>query len=202
MTWDVLICSIEQRTDQLVELLTELERQIVPGFGVLVARDNLELPYGPKCQLLLDSSEADYTSFIDDDDMVAPDYVSRVMQAMESEPDYVGFKVKYTVDGIPQVPVIHSLQYHGWQNLPDKLTRDIVHFNPVKRSLGIQSSWTGEYAADGRWCDGLRGLLHREEFIDVEIYYYQNSTTDSFLAPKSPVTESVPRPEFDFVRWI
>ena len=202
MSYDILIGSMEERTLELTALLAELERQIQPGVGVIVCRDNLELEYGPKMQKLLEASQADYISFMDDDDWVAPDFISRIMTALQEDPDYVGFKVKYTVDGVPQVPVIHSLQYHGWQNFPDKLTRDLVHFNPVRRSLGIQSSWTGGYAADGRWTDGLRGLVKTEVFIDEEMYYYQNSSTKSFLAPHAPVTERIPQPDFPWVTWI
>jgi hypothetical protein len=43
-------------------LLAELGRQLLPGVGVRVFRDNLETVYGEKCQRLLDSSTADYVS--------------------------------------------------------------------------------------------------------------------------------------------
>jgi hypothetical protein len=110
MTWDILICSIVHRADMLDDLLAELGRQLVPGVGVRVFRDNLETVYGEKCQRLLDSSTADYVSFLDDDDWIAEDFIATIMEALDQEPDYVGFKVLYTVDGHPQIPVFHTLR--------------------------------------------------------------------------------------------
>jgi hypothetical protein len=137
-TYDILICSIEHRADMLDALLAELERQLVPGVGVRVFRDNLETVYGEKCQRLLDSSTADYVSFLDDDDWVAEDFISSIMAALKQEPDYVGFKVLYTIDGAPQIPVFHTLTCDGWVNNAEALYRDIVHFNPIRRDLAIQ----------------------------------------------------------------
>ena len=208
-----------ERTGQLTEVLTEIKRQWQPGLGVIVSRDNMELGYGAKCQLLLDSSQADYVCYLDDDDMIAPTYVVDIFEAINSKvptetadgittvlepPDYIGFNVRYTTDGVRQLPVTHSLEYNGWINAPDHLYRDIVHFNPVRRELGIQSSWVGGYAADGRWCDGLRGLVKTQVFIDKELHYYQHSSSTSFLGHHEPMSWEPPRPEGfdDFVTWI
>jgi hypothetical protein len=84
MTWDILICSIEHRADMLDALLAELERQLLPGVGVRVFRDNLETVYGEKCQRLLDSSTADYVSFLDDDDWIAEDFIATIMDALKT----------------------------------------------------------------------------------------------------------------------
>jgi Glycosyl transferase family 2 len=96
VSWDILICSVEHRTTQLVTLLTALEIQLNAAWpvGIHVYRDNLEVGYGAKCQALLESSSADYVSFIDDDDMVEPDFIATVLTALTEVPDYVGYKVK------------------------------------------------------------------------------------------------------------
>ena len=113
-TWDILIASIAHRTDMLTDLLAELKRQLVPGVGVLVYRDNRQQLYGPKCQRLYDASKADYVSMLDDDDWISEDYIQAVMEALREKPDYVGYKILYTEHGQPQIPIIHSLQYRGW----------------------------------------------------------------------------------------
>jgi hypothetical protein len=38
-------------------------------------------------------------SFLDDDDWIAEDFIETIMGALKTGPDYVGFKVLYTVDG-------------------------------------------------------------------------------------------------------
>jgi hypothetical protein len=206
MTWDILICSIEHRTDMLDELLAELQRQLVPGVGVRVYRDNLEIVYGEKCQRLLDSSTADYVSFLDDDDWIADDFISTIMDALEQEPDYVGFRVLYTKDGVPQIPVFHTLKFNGWFDSPDALYRDIVHFNPIRRDLAIRGKWAGGDGADRRWADQLReqGCVSNEVFIDREMHHYRNRTHDTFTRSslQAPLTEHPPQPHYPFVTWL
>jgi hypothetical protein len=206
MTWDILICSIVHRTNMLAQLLKELERQLVPGVGVRVFRDNLETAYGEKCQRLLDSSTADYVSFLDDDDWVAEDFVETIMEALYLEPDYVGFKVLYTVDGQPQMPVFHTLKYGGWVNNPEALYRDIVHFNPIRRDLAIRGRWEGGDGADRRWADQLRaiGCVKSEVYVDRELHHYRNRTHDTFVrsSAQQPLNVLPMRPCYPFVQWL
>lgn len=206
MTWDILICSIEHRTDMLADLLNELDRQRVPGVGVHVSRDNLETEYGTKCQRLLDSSEADYVSFLDDDDWIEPDFIETIMGALRERPDYVGFKVRFTKDGNPQLPVFHTLQYGGWIDAPDALYRDIVHFNPIRRDLATRAVWEGGDGADRRWAGSLReqGCVKTEVFIDRELHHYRNRTHDTFTlsSVQAPLTDHPARPDAPWVTWL
>lgn len=206
MTWDILIASIEHRTDMLDELLGELQRQLLPGVGVRVYRDNLEAGYGAKCQRLLDSSTADYISFLDDDDWIADDFIETIMGALKQEPDYVGFRVLYTKDGNPQIPVFHTLQYGGWVDSPDALYRDIVHFNPIRRDLAVRGVWEGGDGADRRWANQLReqGCVKTEVFIDREMHHYRNRSHDTFVfsSVQQPLTEHPARPDYPFVTWL
>jgi glycosyltransferase involved in cell wall biosynthesis len=205
-TWDLLICSIEHRTDMLDALLTELGRQLAPGVGVRVYRDNLETEYGAKCQRLLDSSEAEYVSFLDDDDWIEPDFIEAIMAAVEERPDYIGFKVRFTKDGNPQLPVFHTLQYGGWIDAPDALYRDIVHFNPIRRDLATRGVWAGGDGADRRWANQLReqGCVKTEVFIDREMHHYRNRSHDTFVfsSVQQPLTDHPARPDHEFVTWV
>jgi hypothetical protein len=171
---------------------------------VHVCRDNLELQYGDKCQILLDSSEADYVSFFDDDDWPAEDFVGAIAEALEERPDYVGFDVKFTEDGVPQAPVHHSLQHPGWHNGSDALYRDIVHFNPILRLLAIQGRWQGGEGADRRWADELRanGCVQTEVYIERELLHYRH-VGGCFTIP-APLAEIPPAPQGfdDFVTWL
>lgn len=187
----MLICSIPHRDATLRELLAELDRQarLVRGFGARIYRDNLETAYGDKCGALVRSSKAEYVSFIDDDDMVAPDFTRQVMRALADEPDYVGFPVKWTRNGEEKLRVEHSLRHAGWQAQPGMLIRDLVQFNPIKRQLALMGTWSGGYAADGRWADSLRetGLVQREAWIPEWMYHYRNATDNTFLTPRDPM---------------
>lgn len=184
-TFDLLLPTLPHRHDQLCALLAEVDRQWQPGLGMLVYRDNFQRPgnasYG-KWQDLEEWSKADYTSFIGDDDWIAPDFVSKVMAAMESGPDYVGFALRYTVDGVRQMPVENSLRHGRWENSPQMLWRDLDIHNPIRRELALLATWrTDIHHADRQWADDLRatGKVLTEEYIPEEMYWYQE-TSDSW----------------------
>jgi hypothetical protein len=206
VTWDILVCSIGHRHEMLTDLLAELGRQRQPGVGVRVFRDNLETKYGPKCQALLDASNAEYVSFLDDDDWIVDDFVATIMKALRGRPDYVGFKVLHTEDGQPQVPVFHTLSCGEWRTAPEALYRDIVHFNPIRRELAVQGVWEGGDGADARWADQLRakGIVQREVFIERELHHYRHRREDTFTASsvRPPLPEMPPRPLAPFVKWM
>jgi hypothetical protein len=202
-TWDILICSIPHRDEMLTDLLGELRRQHQNGVRVLVCRDNVQMQYGDKCQKLLDASTADYVSFLDDDDWIVEDFIATIRGALDERPDYVGFKVRYTENGVPQMPVIHSLQYDGWHNSPDVLHRDIVHFNPIRRDIAVQARWAGGCGADREWADALRriGCVKTEVFVDRELHHYRHEGY-TFTVPE-PLAECPPQPKgFGFVTWV
>jgi glycosyltransferase involved in cell wall biosynthesis len=202
-TWDLLVCSIPHRDEMLRGLLAELDRQHQPGVGVIIHRDNTDLPYGDKCQLLLDASTADYVNFLDDDDWIEPDYINVIREALDQQPDYVGFNVDFTEDGVKQVPVYHTLQHSGWVNNPEALYRDINHFNPIRRDLAVQGRWEGGCGADRNWADQLRGLgcVKTEVYIDRELLHYRH-VGGSFTVPQR-LAEVPERPDgFPFVRWL
>lgn len=202
-TWDILIASIVHRTDMLTELLAELERQLVPGVGVLVYRDNRQALYGPKCQRLYDSSQADYVSMLDDDDGISEDYVEAVMEALRERPDYVGYKILYTEWGEPQMPIVHSLSAGGWFESGGTLYRDICHKNPLRRDLATQASWEGDGGADITWAFTLRqlGCVKTEVFIDRELYHYRSTGAYS-SSGLAPMENPPPRPAVDWVTWV
>jgi hypothetical protein len=177
VTWDVLICSIPHRHVTLLELLADLNRQWQPGFGALIYRDNLEDSYGAKTQTLLNRSRTQYVSCIDDDDLLAPDGVARIMAALQAQPDYVGFMVRWTTDGVPEVPVEHSLAHSNWTNRPDILLRDITQFNPIRRELALLGTWEGGKCVSQAWLP------------DPPVYYYRSSSKDTFKMERFPMPQ-------------
>lgn len=211
VTWDILLPTMPHRHHQMCALLAEIGRQWQPGLGVLIYRDNLRrrgnASYG-KWQDLQEMSQAEYTSFIGDDDWVAPDFVARIMGALGSRPDYVGFAVRYTVDGNLAQPVEHSLRHGGWSESDGLLRRDIVHHNPIRRELALLATWrTDTQEADRYWSADLRatGLVKTEAWIPDPVYYYQE-TSDSWsrwggrMPEPLPESEIRPIPEYPWLK--
>jgi len=219
--WSILICAIQQRQDSLLSLLSNLALQVDEHpVEVVVCLDNGAagggLTYPAKSQKLLDSSSATFVSFIDDDDDVATDFIPAVMGGLGQYrlqsgewPHYVGFAVNYTVDGIRQLPVHHSLAYGGWNRIDDRpavLTRDIVQFNPIQREIALLGRWEEPgWQADFRWANQVRasGRCVTQVYIPQELYYKRDYSTGDFRAGHSPVPGPPgPLPDAPWLRWI
>jgi hypothetical protein len=214
-TWDMLIATVPHRHKLLCELLADLDRQIevappsyyIAGVGAIVYRDNLLVSYGDKTQALVEASTADYVSCIDDDDLLARDGVRRIMGALRTRPDYVGFTVAWTRDNEPQIPVEHSLRHPHWHNGEDKLLRSVMQFNPVRRDIALDGTWEGGYEAEVRWGLGVleAGRCKTEVFLpDPPVYYYRENQADTFrlLAARAPVPadQIPPLPPYPWLR--
>jgi hypothetical protein len=208
-SWDLLMPTIVHRHDLACALLEEIGRQWQPGLGVLVYRDNLQRKGNasfPKWQALEEMSAADYTSFIADDDWVAPDFVARVMEALETGPDFVGFRYRYTINGEPARPVVHSLRYDKWDNDGPVLTRGIGTCNPIRRELALLATWKPLQDGDRGWSAALHatGQVRTEAFIDEEMYYYQE-TSESWSQRREswpdplPADQIRPLPEYPWL---
>lgn len=204
--WEILIPTIPHRHELLCKLLSEINRQWQPGLGVVVFRDNLENSLIHKQRALVENSQADYISFLDDDDWIAPNFVSRIMESLSENPDYVGFQVRWTVDGVEQVPIDHSLRYPGWNDVnPVLLFRDITQLNPMKRELMFLVPWGGEdHGSDRAWAAKMRetGQVRTEVYINSQMYYYRYSTADHFTQKREPLPENdiPPLPAYPWVR--
>lgn len=202
MSWQILIPTIPHRHAKLCGLLEVLDAQMRPGVRVMVYRDNLEVSYAGKLQALYDAATADYVSSLADDDSVAPDFIPAVCEAMEQDPDYVGFRVRYTEAGVPQLPVIHSLACGGWRQDAAGLYRDYMYYNPVRRSLAQRVKFRGPYC-DEEWAQDMRslGVAATQVYIDREMLYYQRDSADNFHTPRRPVPEEtiLPLPSYPWL---
>jgi hypothetical protein len=207
-SWDILIATVPHRHGKLRELLADLGGQIrdcqAGGcVGALLYRDNLTVSYGAKTRVLLEASTADYVSCVDDDDLLAPGAVARILGALESRPDYVGFAVAWTRNGVPQLPVEHSLRHPRWSNGEDMLRRSVMQFNPIRRDLALLGTWEGGYEAEIRWGDGVvaSGRCKTETWLPPPaVYLYRESEADTFKTARQ--AWSGPLPEIPACRWL
>lgn len=122
-------------------------------------------------QHLRESAQGNYSCYIDDDDLVADDYVERVLEAMETDIDYVGYYLERYDDGQFTGRFKHSLA-----------EGNISHVNPIKTDLALTQTMSGGFGEDRRWWNPLResGLVQTEHFINetMYFYYYRSAKTD------------------------
>lgn len=196
----ILVCTIASRREFLTALLKAFMPQIGVKVELIIASDDGEVSIGEKRNRLLDEAWGEYVCFFDDDDKPSPDYSMRILQALKSKPDCVGFKVRRTVDGVPDGESIHTMRFERNGNfiVPGKSSRyERVpnHLNPVRvelaRQVGFKPWNMGE---DTDYGARLRPMLQREEFIDAVLYHYDYRTDRQHEITNKPMMCATPIP--------
>ena len=92
MDISILIPTLRQREHLFAEVLAEIQRQVreTPEIRaeVLWESDTGELTLGQKRNVLMDRCSGKYHCFIDDDDVLAPDYLKSFVPMIQSKQDY------------------------------------------------------------------------------------------------------------------
>ena len=206
-TLDILICSVHARHDQLVALLDHLAPQLEPFDGrarVLLNVDDGQAAVGSKRTQLMLAATARHVAYLDDDDWVHDDYVGLLMEALVTDPDTVGFRLRYLVDGIEQKPAIHSITNDGWSETADAYLRDISHLNAIRREIALVGlPFNPGFGEDRAWAERVKasGLVRSEVFIEGSaMYSYRYSSSGSLFAGGPRHLGSVPElPEYAHV---
>lgn len=181
MRLSILICTTFDRTTMFNLLKHHLQTQINEfGFRkeveILSECDNKEISVGKKRQNLLEKAKGDYIVFIDSDDMVPYFYIQRILGAIDSNPDCIGFRID--CKGTPGKTACTSNKWNDWA---DKIggfdyVRTIYHKSPVKREIALQIGFKDmRFGEDYDYSKRLKEseLLKKEIFIDEIMYEYR-----------------------------
>jgi glycosyltransferase involved in cell wall biosynthesis len=95
----ILICSLAERHVMLSQLLEILRGQATPDMEIHTFCDNGDTPSGAKRNKLLEWAAGEYVAFVDDDDIVAEDYVASLLAAATTGVDVITFDVAKQVNG-------------------------------------------------------------------------------------------------------
>lgn len=175
--FEVLIPTMPGRKDLLSRLMAVLEPQFRKHPKAIFRTDDGPGSIGTKRQRMVDSATADYVAFVDDDDMVALDYLDRIMPCLEKGPDVVGITMHVSIDGKnwhPSPIFRHSLLFA--HNEPWSGTdRTPHHLCPMRRELALRSRFPDlMWAEDYNFALGVLKHLKTEEWSgDAPIYFYE-----------------------------
>lgn len=175
----ILICTTIDRRPLFNRLYTELIRQS-SGLDVeiLFEEDNKQISVGAKRQKLLERAQGKYICYFDSDDLPFSYYVSRILKALESEPDCVGFLIHMTTNNVRPQVCCHSLKYKTWAERVDgyDYVRNVTHFNPVLRSLALHVGFPDLRHGEDKWySDRITKLCEKEVFINKKMFHYRYS---------------------------
>lgn len=143
--------------------------------------DNRELTIGEKREVLYSKSTGKYSWQIDSDDLIAPNAIQLILEAIKSNPevDCITFEEHIDIDGKIEKSN-HSLVYGDWEGEGGKELWDGFHYHrtpfmkdvirtDIARSVPIPHIRFGE---DHQWAQALKPHLKTEIHIDSEIYKY------------------------------
>ena len=177
----ILIPTLDERKPKLEQLKAELSNQIGKrNVEVLSLSDNRQMTIGQKRNMLLTQSTGEYVSFVDDDDMVSPDYIEKVLNALTKNPDCSSLTGEIVFSDGYSRPFIHSLRYTQWIDDHEGKVyyRPPNHLNAVRRSFAVQVGFPPWNSGEDRsFSMGIRNFLKKEEWIDGVIYNYKCSKT-------------------------
>ena len=173
MKWEILILTMHERAALLERLLSVLEPQIDDDVELVIQTFNPNSSLGTNREIMRRHSQAEYINFVDDDDMVAEDYVSTIQPLLDGV-DQIGFQVQMYHDGVKRPLTYHSLKYGRWYSDSTGYYRDISHLNPMRRELALQVPMEGGFGEDSRWADRMRaiGIVKTEHYIPRVMYHY------------------------------
>lgn len=177
----ILIATLGQRNQRFLQLIDSIYQQAADDVEVLAYWNNGEVPLADIRQKLVDEAKGKYLCFIDDDDEIPDYYIEEILNAIEQNPDYVGWRMQLYHNGEKMKPTYHSLRYDNWSEDENGWYRDVSHLNPIKSSIAKQAHYraVGGSPEDVPWAAKVRPLLNTEIYIDRPMYFYLHSTDDS-----------------------
>jgi glycosyl transferase family 2 len=216
--WTIGIATLASRREKLARLLAVLLPQCEADGRVEVLGfwDGGERSLADKRQVTLEAARGEYISFVDDDDMVDPEFVPSVTTAMTgpaegtaaSQPDYIAFEHAYYVSGVRQpVRIITGIQYGSWvgDEPAGVLYRDVTQVNPVRAQIAQIADFRAKSlgAEDWSYVCQVRPLLRTQAGISKVLYHYFHDPADSNQYQLAP-HQQLPRLEVasPCFRWI
>lgn len=176
--WTIGILHLPKRKQSYDALIVELNKQITASNAediveIVTETDEGNLSVGAKRNKVLDRANGEYVCFIDDDDMVTPIYVSKILNALKTKPDVVelvGFLPHHNL------PFIHNLKCGGHFRKDGIQFRTPNHLNTIKTEIAKKIRYVEiSHGEDQEYSHRLwqSGLMKTEELINERMYIYQ-----------------------------
>lgn len=186
----ILILTLPTRINSYSELIKSLNQQVIENnlihrVQILSLCDTKEISVGEKRNVLLNQSCGKYVCFIDDDDVVAPNYLSSIIHGISSNADVITFCGDY-VENNERTPFSISMVHRGNYNHPNMFYRLPNHLCPVKREIALQSLFTDKnFGEDSDYSERINKHLQNEFHIQDKLYFYMYNSTTSQTKPNN-----------------
>lgn len=174
MKLSVLIATMPERRSQVQSLMDLLHDQYTGDEVEYITVCCCKTVIGKKRNVLLSAASGEYITFIDDDDQISSDYISKILTAIESGPDCIGISGTITTNGQNERQWHISKDFLMWFERGNVYYRTPNHISPVKRVLALQAGFPDiAHGEDYEYSMRLLPLLKTETKIEGNIYKYQ-----------------------------
>jgi glycosyltransferase involved in cell wall biosynthesis len=171
----ILICTIPGR-ESFLERITDILKKQTEGKPVEVITDGEIGSIGEKRNRLLNMASGRYCAFVDDDDLVSPNYVDLIMPAIQGDYDCCELRGMYYQDGNFLKPFIHSNVYSNYHEDKNAYYRYPNHLNAMKTDIAKQIGFPAtSFGEDTDFATRLKnsGLIKTEyPCADILYFYY------------------------------
>lgn len=176
----ILICRLVGRDESYNKLLSVLQPQIGTVAVIQELVDNGEMPIGEKRNTLLDMATGEYCCFIDDDDMVAENYVSAIANALSAKPDCAEIRGKIFWFN-EWVEFRHSIRYCGWYTNDGIFFRTPNHLNAIRTEIACNTRFPDDSRGgeDAEYSKRIRKFLKTEGACPDILYMYVPHMTET-----------------------
>jgi glycosyltransferase involved in cell wall biosynthesis len=177
MKLSILTPTIPTRIASVAALQVKIAEQIDDDLTVehLCFCDNRARTIGAKRQALVDIARGEYIAFVDDDDDISDDYVSRLLTAIETGADVITFRQRAIYNGL-ESEVVFGVNNRDGQFNPGGITlRAPWHVCAWKRET-VAGCLFGEsnYGEDLIWCEQARKRIQTAHHIDAVLHTYRH----------------------------
>lgn len=178
MLLSILIPSLSRRADFLSRLLSVLSPQVILGVEILLDIDNGEKNIGYKRNLLLQRATGSHVSFVDDDDLVSPDYVQQLLEGVKRGVDVVSVRGKHLRNGEPwrdfRDIVGKPFSMVHLDGVPT-MTYGIQHLDAIRRRIALECPFQHvRFGEDRNFGLAVEqsGMVHTSYQVPTDVYFY------------------------------
>ena len=201
--FSILILSIPERIDSMKAAVTHLQEQAdatgqPKSVEILVMLDNRSKSISEKRNDLLIAARGKYIAFLDDDDAVSKDYMSKILQAIDTHDgvDCISFNQWCSLDGEPMdvefgIGNPHGQLWRDEEGFLGNIKRPPYHMCLWRRDLAITEDFRPMYGSNGQSSEDIDWLMRLYPKIQTEHHipdalhgYIYNSKTTASLVPQ------------------
>lgn len=184
MKLSILVPSVAERRntflpkslDMLYGQLENLPNNIRKQVEILYLVDNKTIMLGDKRNLMVDMASGEYIVFVDCDDRISDDYISALLNAIETKADIIVFQAEVSLNGNDPRICYYSKDYANDYNEPNSYHRLPNHICCVKKEVSKNVSFPSlKKAEDSGYAKLLKNYLRTQHVIDKVLYYYDYS---------------------------